>query len=128
MPSELERGTRAKIRHWQDVPGPKLQQVKMDPILVLDNLRPHHAAEVRELLDQAGIGLVHLPRYSPEFNAIEHAWAQMKERLKAKAARSLATLGRNSNQPSTLSPHRTPEAGSGMPVMLYNDLHFALAE
>jgi hypothetical protein len=52
----------------------------------------------------------------------------MKERLKAKAARSLATLGRNPNQPSTQSPHRTPEAESGMPVMLYNDLHFVLAE
>jgi transposase len=41
---------------------------------------------VRELLAQAGIGLMYLPRYSPEFNPIEHAWAKMKERLKAKAA------------------------------------------
>ena len=53
MSSELERGTHAKIRQWQNVP---------DPILVLDNLHPHHAAKVRELLDQAGIGLVYLPR------------------------------------------------------------------
>jgi catechol 2,3-dioxygenase-like lactoylglutathione lyase family enzyme len=38
----------------------------------MDNLRPHHATEVRELLDRAGIGLLYLPRYSPEFNPIEH--------------------------------------------------------
>ena len=56
------------------MPGAKLQHVKQGPILVLDNLRPHHATEVRELLDQAGTGLVYLTRYSPEFNPVEHAW------------------------------------------------------
>jgi transposase len=33
-----------------------------------------------------------LPRYSPEFNPIEQAWAKVKERLKAKAARTLEAL------------------------------------
>jgi transposase len=47
---------------------------------------------VRDLLEQAGIGLLYLPRYSPEFNPIENAWAKVKERLKAKAARSLEVL------------------------------------
>jgi transposase len=47
---------------------------------------------MRELLARAGIVLLYLPRYSPEFNPIEHAWAKMKERLKAKAARSLEAL------------------------------------
>jgi transposase len=44
------------------------------------------------MLAQAGIELLYLPRYSPEFNPIEQAWAKMKERLKAKAARSLEVL------------------------------------
>jgi transposase len=66
--------------------------VKPDAILVMDNLRPHRATEVRDLLAQAGIGLIYLPRYSPEFNPIEQAWAKMKERLKAKAARTLEAL------------------------------------
>jgi hypothetical protein len=92
MPSDRDRGTRAKIRQWQDVPWLKLQQMKPDAILVLNNLCPDHATEVRELLDQAGIGLVYLPRHSPEFNPIEHAWVQMKERLKAEAARSIEVL------------------------------------
>src|SRR3712207_6690214 len=58
----------------------------------MDNLRPHRATEVRDLLDRAGIGLLYLPRYSPEFNPIEPAWAKVKERLEAKAARSLEAL------------------------------------
>jgi transposase len=71
---------------------PKLQQVKPDAILVMDNLRPHHATEVGELLARAGIGLLYLPRYSPEFNPIENAWAKVKEQLKAKAPRTLQAL------------------------------------
>jgi transposase len=58
----------------------------------MDNLRPHRATEVRELLDQAGIRPIYLPRYSPEFNPIEQAWAKVKERLKAKPARNLEAL------------------------------------
>jgi transposase len=58
----------------------------------MDNLRPHHATEVRDLLEQAGIRLLYLPRYSPEFNPIEQAWSKVKERLKAKAPRTLEAL------------------------------------
>jgi transposase len=43
---------------------------------------------------------VYLPRYSPEFNPIEPAWAKMKERLKAKAARSLKEGGCHSANPN----------------------------
>jgi transposase len=71
---------------------PALKRTKPDAVLGMDNLRPHHATEVHELLNRAGIGLLDLPRYSPEFNPIEPAWAKMKERLKAKAARSLEAL------------------------------------
>jgi transposase len=71
---------------------PALKRTKPDAILVMDNLRPHHATEVRDLLDQAGMGLLYLPRYSPEVNPIEPAWATVKERLKAKAVRTLEAL------------------------------------
>ncbi|WP_249689061.1 IS630 family transposase [Microvirga sp. 3-52] len=80
------------LAYLEQVLVPKLRQVKPNAILLMDNLRPHHATEVRDLLDRAGIGLLYLPRYSPEFNPIEHAWAKVKERLKAKAARSLEAL------------------------------------
>ena len=61
-------------------------------MLVMNTLRPHHATKVGELLARAGIGVLYLPRYSPEFNPIEPAWATMKEPLKAKAPRSLEAL------------------------------------
>jgi transposase len=92
MSIEASTSTPVLLAYLEQVLLPKLQRVKPDAILVLDNLRPHRASVVRELLEQAGIGLVYLPRYSPEFNPIEHAWAKMKERLKAKAARSLEAL------------------------------------
>jgi transposase len=43
---------------------PNLRQVEPDAVLVIDNLRPHHATQVRQLLDEAAIGLMYLPQYS----------------------------------------------------------------
>jgi transposase len=92
MSIESATSTPVLLAYLEQVLVPKLQQVKPDAILVMDNLRPHRATEVQELLARAGIGLLYLPRYSPEFNPIEHAWAKMKEPLKAKAPRSLEAL------------------------------------
>jgi transposase len=88
----IEASTSVLLAYLEQILVPALKRAKPDAILVMDNLRPHHATEVRDLLDQAGIGLLYLPRYSPEFNPIEHAWAKVKERLKAKAARTLEAL------------------------------------
>jgi transposase len=92
MSIEAATSTPVLLGYLEQVLVPKLRQMKPDAILVMDNLRPHRATAVREMLDQAGIGLMYLPRYSPEFNPIEHAWSKMKEWLKAKAARNLEAL------------------------------------
>jgi transposase len=92
MSIEASTSTAVLLAYLEQVLVPKLRQVKPDAVLVMDNLRPHHATEVVELLAQAGIGVLYLPRYSPEFNPIEPAWAKVKERLKAKAARTLEAL------------------------------------
>jgi transposase len=92
MSIEAATSTPVLLGYLEQVLVPKLQQVKPDAILVMDNLRPHRATAVRELLEHAGIGLLYLPRYSPEFNPIEQAWAKMKEPLKAKGPRSLEAL------------------------------------
>ena len=92
MSIEASTSTCVLLAYLEQVLVPKLQQVKPDAILVMDNLRPHRATEVQDLLARAGVGLVYLPRSSPEYNPIEQAWAKMKERLKAKAARSLEAL------------------------------------
>jgi transposase len=92
MSIEAATSTPVLLAYLEQVLVPALKRTKPDAILVMDNLRPHHATEVRDRLEQAGIGLLYLPRYSPEFNPIEQAWAKVKERLKAKAARSLEAL------------------------------------
>jgi transposase len=92
MSIEAATSTPVLLAYLEQVLVPKLRQVKPDAILVMDNLRPHRAATVQELLAKSGIGLIYLPRYSPEFNPIEHAWAKVEEWLKAKAARMLEAL------------------------------------
>jgi hypothetical protein len=43
---------------------PVLRQVKLDAVLVMDNLNAHKTAAVRALLDDAGVAYRYLPRYS----------------------------------------------------------------
>ena len=40
-------------------------------VVVLDNLSAHKTQAVRAAFEAAGIGVLYLPRYSPEFNPIE---------------------------------------------------------
>ena len=80
------------LAYLEQVLVPKLRQVKPDAILVMDNLRPHRAAYcagvARKVRDRADLPAA----LFAEFNPIEHAWAKVKERLKAKAARTLEAL------------------------------------
>ena len=92
MSIEASTSTPVLLAYLEQVLVPKLQQVKPNAILVMDNLRPHHATEVGELLARAGIGLLYLPRYSPEFNPIEPAWAKVKGLLRKAAARTVDGL------------------------------------
>jgi transposase len=61
-------------------------------IVVMDNLAPHKAAPVAELLYGAQAELWYLPPYSPDFNPIEHMWSQIKSYLRAAKARSQEDL------------------------------------
>jgi transposase len=126
MSIEAATSTPMLLAYLEQILVPKLQKMKPDAILVMNNLRPHRATPVQELLEQAGIGLIYLPRYLPEFNPLEQAWAKVKERPKAKAARTFETLEAKLNQLSTPSPQGMLEAGSGTPIMLYTDPKFAL--
>ena len=51
-------------------------------IVVMDNCAIHHVQQVRSLLDDAGILLVYLPPYSPDYNPIEVAFGYVKQYLK----------------------------------------------
>jgi len=50
--------------------------------VIMDNARFHRKAELGKLAKDAGVGLLFLPAYSPDFNPIEKSWANMKRRLR----------------------------------------------
>jgi transposase len=67
-------------------------QLKPGQLVVMDNLGAHKVDGVRQLIEQAGAALCYLPPYSPDFNPIEKCWAQIKQKLRALKARSVAAL------------------------------------
>lgn len=67
-------------------------------VVILDNLGSHKGARVRATIEATGANLLYLPRYSPDSNPIENAFAKLKTALRSAAERSLdglwAAIGR----------------------------------
>ena len=61
-------------------------------VVVMDNLSAHKTRAVRAAFAEAGVGVLYLPRDSPEFNPIELCWAVVKARLRGLAARTREAL------------------------------------
>jgi transposase len=61
-------------------------------VVVMDNLSAHKGGRVREIVEGRGCELLYLPPYSPDLNPIEGAFAKLKGRLRAAAARSREAL------------------------------------
>ena len=61
-------------------------------VVILDNLQPHKAAGVREMIAAAGATLLYLPPYSPDYNPIENMWSKVKQHLRSAAARTFEAL------------------------------------
>lgn len=68
------------------------ERLKRGQCVVLDNLRSHHAAEIKDLAKAAKIGLIYLPPYSPDLNPIEEAWSKFKAWLRKRRARVIENL------------------------------------
>ena len=60
--------------------------------VVLDNLRSHKVAGVREAVEGAGCRLRYLPPYSPDLNPIEMAFSKLKGLLRRAAERTAEGL------------------------------------
>ncbi len=88
MSIEAATSTPVFLAYLEQVLVPELRRVKPDAVVVMENLRPHKAGAVGQVLEAAGLGLIYLPRYSPDLNPIEPGWSKVKTRLRAKAARS----------------------------------------
>jgi transposase len=58
-----------------------LPLLKLGQTVTLDNASFHSAKLLGKLLEGTGINLLFLPTYSPDFNPIEHLWANSKRAL-----------------------------------------------
>ena len=61
-------------------------------IVVLDNLSVHRSAQARHRIEAAGAEVWFLPRYSPDRNPIEQAFAKLKGRLRRAEARTFPAV------------------------------------
>jgi transposase len=59
---------------------------------IMDNLRAHKAAGLREAIAQTGARLLHWPPSSPERSPIERCWAKLKTSLRKAQARTRDAL------------------------------------
>jgi transposase len=66
--------------------------LKRGDTVILDNLRAHKVAGVREAVEAAGARLLYLPSYSPDFNPIKMAFAKLKALLRTAAAPTVPDL------------------------------------
>lgn len=69
-----------------------LPQLWQGAIVVMDNLKVHHAFAVRQLIEAVGARLVFLPPYSPDLSPIELCWSKVKQFLRSRAARTVEAL------------------------------------
>jgi transposase len=63
-------------------------------VVILDNLKPHKADEVRKAIESVRARIEYLPPYSPDFSPIEACWSKVKASLRAQAARTYEELDR----------------------------------
>lgn len=71
-----------------------LPRLKRRDVLVLDNLKAHKDARVVPLCAAAGVRVIYLPPYSPDFNPIESGWALQKQHVRRHAPRNAEALRR----------------------------------
>lgn len=69
-----------------------LPHLNSNSVLVMDNMKSHHAKSVKDLLDSSGVRYIYLPPYSPDLNPIEKLWSKVKSFLRKFKARTLDAL------------------------------------
>ncbi|WP_190240964.1 transposase [Nostoc sp. 'Peltigera membranacea cyanobiont' 210A] len=61
-------------------------------IVVMDNLKVHHAERVRVAIESVGAKVKFLPPYSPDLSPIELCWSKLKQFLRCCEARTTESL------------------------------------
>lgn len=90
-------------------------------VLVMDNMKSHHAKAVKNLLDGSCVRYIYLPPYSPDLNPIEKLWSKVKAFLRKFKARTLDALP-NAIQCALFKLFRlmTAQAGSNLVIICTN--------
>ena len=92
MTTQAATDTDVFLAYLDQVLIPELVKKKPGALVIMDNLKPHKVADVRTKLEAAGLKLLYLPPYSPDFSPIEPAWSKIKTLLRKVAARTLEAL------------------------------------
>lgn len=66
--------------------------LRASDIVIMDNLGSHRGKAIRHAIRMVGAKLLFLPKYSPDLNPIEQAFAKLKHWLRKAAARSFDTV------------------------------------
>ena len=69
-----------------------LPTLRPGDIVIMDNLGSHKGKAVRQFIRSAGAKLFFLPKYSPDLNPIEQAFAKLKHLLRKAAARTVEAV------------------------------------
>ena len=83
--------------------------VRPGDIVVLDNLNVHKSPRAAAALAERGAWFLFLPRYSPDLNPIEMAFAKLKAHLKPAPTAPSTPSGAPSAKSATCSHHRNAE-------------------
>lgn len=71
-----------------------LPKLRRGDVVIMDNAKPHHDDRVVRVCAAAGVRVVYLPPYSPDFNPIEPGWAVQKQHIRKHAPRDKYALRR----------------------------------
>ena len=69
-----------------------LPHLNGNSVLIMDNMKSHHAKVAKNLLDSSGVRYIYIPPYSPDLNPIEKLWSKVKALLRKFKARALDAL------------------------------------
>ena len=69
-----------------------LPTLNENAVIVMDNMKSHHAKIVTAFLDEKNVSYIYLPPYSPDFNPIEKLWSKLKSVLRKMKVRALKDL------------------------------------
>jgi transposase len=67
-------------------------QLRPGDLVIMDNLSSHKGLRTRALIEAAGVSLLFLPPYSPDFNPIGNAFAKLEALLRKAAGRTVEGL------------------------------------